>query len=119
MTKERVGIAPDGNVAVWIVWTEIGEELLSALTSLSQGFLCPECSTPINLARPSGVIERVVETSNCVSVSDRCSSCQARIHFDATPGELRPLLRWPKVAVGAPLDMPNEILAQIARGAKL
>jgi hypothetical protein len=85
------------------------------------GFDCPACGERLKLDRSGGVIEHVADTPNCRSVSDRCQpfawtgpagksepeiasfnarSCQAQIHFDATPVWLRGRLRWPQIAVG-------------------
>lgn len=112
---QRLGLDPEFGVAVWVTWFDLADDnsLLQGVTKLAP-YECPECHAPFDLARYGGVIIKVAETPNCISVSDRCAHCQARLHFDATPPYLRHKLHWPRVAVGAPLDMPNLTVRALA-----
>lgn len=105
MTAERLGVAPDGLVPVWVLWADAGT-LLEAVARLVP-FACPECGAAVDLARPRGVLACVAETKGCVSASDQCPACRSRLHFDATPPERRAKLWWPQVALGAPLSPPG------------
>jgi hypothetical protein len=106
VNTERLGLDPNGQAPVWVIWID-NEDLLGSLELLAPGFRCPGCGRAIDLARPRGVLACVEDTPNCRSVSDRCAGCQARIHFDNTPADERAALRWPQVAVGAPLRPPT------------
>lgn len=102
MTFARLGLAPDGNVPVWIAWIDGEPSLLEAIAALVP-LACPECQGAVDLARARGVLHCLAATPNSVSVSDQCPHCRARLHFDATPADRRDDLWWPRVAMGEAL----------------
>lgn len=107
MAWERLGVEPASGKAVWVCWlaAPLGRSA-AALMPLA----CPECGKPVALDRDRGVLTCVAETAGATSVSDRCSACAARLHFDTTAPADQALLRWTKVAVGLlDLSPPSSI----------
>jgi hypothetical protein len=85
--------------AVWIDGIDVDRtdgSLLSALEILRDGgYQCPQCGAAWPLERQWGCIQSVREASSrVVKVSDTCKGCAALVHFDATPPERRPRLKW-------------------------